>query len=234
MNEIESLSSKLRLSEINSALGMELSRKIEVEPISPSDESQNGSEEESTTDIVELGELKSPSGAMTSGSISNRLSRYIAPPTQTTSSPRTENKNNNRNEKSVYRIRIQAVINMYRDLTLQTPMEFEMIVPRDYITAGNLRLRILDRNATRLLNSNTEIKFIPSSEGDYLHIPWMEGAKYPLSVWFFAVRELFKKPLPGGQLWTSSVALSEEFCVSNALHKAKSRSHSSSAEEEIR
>lgn len=33
MNEIESLSSKLRLSEINSVFGMELSRKIEVEPI---------------------------------------------------------------------------------------------------------------------------------------------------------------------------------------------------------
>ena len=33
MNEIESLSSKLRLSEINPALGMELSRKIEIEPI---------------------------------------------------------------------------------------------------------------------------------------------------------------------------------------------------------
>ena len=87
-------------------------------------------------------------------------------------------------------------------------------MPGDYITAGNLRLRILDRNATRLLNSNTEIKFIPSSsEGDFLHIPWMEGAKYPLSVWFFAVRELFKKPLPVGQLWTSSVFLAEEFCV---------------------
>lgn len=94
----------------------------------PSEDKQNGSEEESTTDAIEFAELKSPSGAMTSGSISNRLSRYIAPPAQTNSSPRTEIKNNIRSEKTLYRIRIQVVLNMYRDLTLQTPMEYEMVI----------------------------------------------------------------------------------------------------------
>ena len=65
----------------------------------------------------------------------------------------------------------------------------------------------------RLLNGNTEINYSSTSEGDFLKIPWMEGTKYPLSVWFFAVRDLFKKPLPVGQLWTTSYALNDEFCI---------------------
>jgi hypothetical protein len=70
---------------------------------------------------------------MTSGSISNRISRYISPPNHSNLSPRPENKNSNGSEKPSYRIRIQIVLNMYRDLTLQTPMEFEMVLNKKAI-----------------------------------------------------------------------------------------------------
>jgi hypothetical protein len=92
------------------------------------------------------------------------------------------------------------------------------IIPNDYLSSGNLHIRIIDRSALRTLQSNSEVSFKQSSYGETLLIPWMDGAKYPLSVWFFAVRDLFKRPLPSGQPWSSSVSLADEFCIGTVIN----------------
>jgi len=210
---LETLNSRLKLSDIDPVLGAELSRKIEVDADDSSANRQDDSD--GSTEIV-ISPSASNSSTVRGGSVSSRISRFIVPPSEESKSVDTQSTRHGK-------IRIQVVINMFRDIFLVSPMEFEMIVPVDYITAGNLRIRVLDRASIKLLQTNTEVSFVQSPEGDILHIPWMEGTKYPLSVWFFVIRDLFKKPLPPGQIWTSSVSLNEEFCISSVMNKLKNQ-----------
>jgi hypothetical protein len=117
----------------------------------------------------------------------------------------------------------------------------KIITPQSYLKNDGLKIKILDNWAARYLSLD------PSSKE--LANPWLQPSSYPINVWFFAVRDFFKKkksspilspltayssapsPSPEEPLWTSALQLNQEFCNFEAAKKIKSFGQSAGKKE---
>lgn len=103
-------------------------------------------------------------------------------------------------------VTIVTVINQYFDLVLERPVEFCLIVPVGYHLDGGIIVETHDNYASSLLRL---LKPCPIDEAGVVRLVGLDRVKYPFTVWFYAMRELFK--IPRGKLWGSAVLLREEF-----------------------
>lgn len=132
---------------------------------------------------------------------------------------------------------ISAIIFCMEDILLETPLEFEFIIPRSNSMSTNskmpeilIRLRKLDFENEIVNNCCrqcvTEAKIISQHTSlidDSLHLSfsWLKNAEadYPLSVWYFTLRNLFINPaLPP---WFAPVLINRSF-ISSTISNNKS------------
>lgn len=119
------------------------------------------------------------------------------------------------------------VIRLQPDLTIAADLLLRIHISSSYRDKGGAKVHI-DRKLLKYFPPPMIIENEDSSEVQ-IEIPWMCKIRYPLPVWFFALRSLLRKE--SIERWRVSVLVPDEFwCLSNDEPKhLTSRSISSSA-----
>lgn len=143
---------------------------------------------------------------------------------------RVIDKNNNNN------VIINFKINPYRDLLIANSVRFEACVPLDYQKNGGLTVKLMDNDMaihykdiintgdssskSNSINSDSHANGNSNSasnssdvNGVLLDIKWLGRVKYPLSVWFYTVRNYLRNKTT--HQWTSSPLLRSEFYITS-------------------
>lgn len=107
------------------------------------------------------------------------------------------------------KVHISFYICPYEDLVIQQSLEVMVLVPSDYHLLGGLTAKIADDGFIRYLGNKV-------NEHGLLSVPGLdEKTKYPFTVWFYAIREIFKIPLQKKSCVTSTL-LDPQFKILDA------------------
>eukprot|EP01032_Pedospumella_encystans_P026108 gene26108-29493_t len=107
---------------------------------------------------------------------------------------------------STMTVLIRIAINPYHDLVLSDAIEFRFYVPTDYHLEGGITVCTEDRIALDYLR---KLSPSPIDEHGRLELTGMNRLKYQFPVWFYAVRNLFKKVQI--EPWGCAALLRDEF-----------------------
>lgn len=134
---------------------------------------------------------------------------------------------------------VKFVIKPYRDLIIEAATEFDMIVPLNWLktatkentkpTNGSPRPQpnSINKETITVVVNSTLSQMITANqlkhrnmnpvvnEHGHMLLPYLERSKYALSVWFFAVRNMLKIPLPDQWSRSSAPLLHSSFCLEN-------------------
>jgi serine/threonine protein phosphatase PrpC len=103
-------------------------------------------------------------------------------------------------------VKITLAIEPHAELKLTSPVEVTLHVHLRYHLDGSITVTTTDRNALRYI---PEDKVRRDGDVHQILIPGIDRVKYPLTVWLYAIRDLFS--LPKEREWGSATFLADEF-----------------------
>lgn len=109
---------------------------------------------------------------------------------------------------------VAAVIKPSLDLLIDEDVQIDLLSSPSLADKGGVIVRLADSSQKRYFLSE-HIASQPTSDKVELSMPWLASHTYPLSVWFFSVRLLLKKP--NLDAWRASVLMQDFWHVPTGM-----------------